>query len=172
MVWDLSLGPKPMDYSRLPIDGRKTPVAAEPLRRRDTSKYVIPGVVQRALDFKRNRSSSQTGGTASRAFERARARSEQRQAAKSNTRPMVEEAPHAELGQGPTVGPPLPEAPKPRFVRRRHLSLVPQRNAAEEDKEHTVGAVERAQVAKATDGRTTLRTTTASTSSSSASAAP
>eukprot|EP00929_Paragymnodinium_shiwhaense_P123155 TRINITY_DN9665_c0_g3_i1.p1 TRINITY_DN9665_c0_g3~~TRINITY_DN9665_c0_g3_i1.p1 ORF type:complete len:176 (-),score=11.65 TRINITY_DN9665_c0_g3_i1:758-1285(-) len=168
MVWDLSLGPKPMDYSGLPELGRRTRVTAEPQRRfgpSDLSKYTMRGVAQRALDFKQSRSSSQTGGRSSQAFERARARSEHRQASKFNTQPLCEETQHAvEPGRGPRVGPPLPKAPKPnhRFVRERHLRLRPQSDAAEEDRdqEQTVVVVETAQPGEAT------------TSTSSAAAAP
>eukprot|EP00929_Paragymnodinium_shiwhaense_P123148 TRINITY_DN9665_c0_g1_i4.p2 TRINITY_DN9665_c0_g1~~TRINITY_DN9665_c0_g1_i4.p2 ORF type:complete len:140 (-),score=5.79 TRINITY_DN9665_c0_g1_i4:344-763(-) len=139
-MWDLSLGPKRMDYSGLSKEGRKTRVTREPQRHvgnLDISKYTIPGVVKRALDFKRDM--SQAGGTPTGAWARARARSEHRQSAKSNARPTVEEAPHAEPGQVLRGGPPRPEAPKPSntFVRERYLEQVRQRSPAEESQEGT-----------------------------------
>eukprot|EP00929_Paragymnodinium_shiwhaense_P123146 TRINITY_DN9665_c0_g1_i2.p1 TRINITY_DN9665_c0_g1~~TRINITY_DN9665_c0_g1_i2.p1 ORF type:complete len:149 (-),score=19.40 TRINITY_DN9665_c0_g1_i2:586-1032(-) len=141
----LSLGPKKIDYSGLNKEGRKTHVAREPQRcvgNLGISKYTVAGVVRSALDFKRDM--SEAGGTFLGAWARARARSEQRQPAKSKVRFMVEETPLADPGQVLSGGLPLPKTPKPihRFVRERYLEQVRQQNPAERGQEKTEGAME------------------------------
>eukprot|EP00929_Paragymnodinium_shiwhaense_P058112 TRINITY_DN29106_c0_g1_i1.p2 TRINITY_DN29106_c0_g1~~TRINITY_DN29106_c0_g1_i1.p2 ORF type:complete len:163 (-),score=23.75 TRINITY_DN29106_c0_g1_i1:190-678(-) len=159
MVWDLSLGPKKMDYSHLNPNGRKSVKPQAATRRMATlsDKYNYSPVHRasvasersRSMPLWRRRSGHEVDDLpretlapcgASGEFHMAPDASAQLGRARSKgavcrkRAELIEQMRRAAPAQELQFSPPLPKAPKPddRFVRERHLKLRPELEATAE----------------------------------------